>query len=94
MQLPYYEKNSTVLWTLTPEGIVLHNFVNRQFVELKGFAHLVWAYLDGVHRLEEIHAKIMDINDTETLSSDDVNQIIQTTFEELLSGQFIVERVL
>lgn len=50
----FFEKCPTVLWALTPNGILLHNFKTGQFVELKGDDYVTWCYLDGTHSLDAI----------------------------------------
>lgn len=88
----YYEKGDTVLWALTPEGIVLHNFADRKYVELKGPEHLVWSYLDGAHSLEDIRARISGNPQTEDGSGEALGKLIEGTFEQLLAGGFITKK--
>ena len=87
-----YEKGDTILWALTPEGIVLHNFANRKYVELKGPEHLVWSYLDGAHSLEDIRARISIAPQAENGSEEALRKLIDSTFEQLFEGGFITKK--
>lgn len=89
----YYEKSDTVLWALTPEGVLLHNFANQKYVELKGTEHLVWAYLDGAHNLDDVCARIATISGKRNETPGDLRRLIQDTFERLLVGSFVMERL-
>jgi len=84
-----FEKNERVLWAFMPNGIVLHNFERRQFVELTDLDAQVWAYCDGSHTLAEI-CNLLAINHNG--HGDAVDIRIKSIFEELLSGGFLVER--
>ena len=88
----YYEKQETILWALTPDGIVLHNFANRKYVELKGEEHLIWSYLDGAHSLKDISALIANGHSEGNGSANGRHEIVEATCKRLLAGGFIAKK--
>ena len=91
-KLVYYEKEDTILWALTPEGILLHNFANRRYVELKGKEHLIWSYLDGAHSLNDISALLSNGQPEGNGSADGPNELVEETCKRLLAGGFIARK--
>ena len=88
-----YEKNETVLWAFMPDGIMLHNFANRQYLELKGMQAAVWSYLDGAHSLEDIVSLLKGSASHGNGLGEELHRVTKETFEELLEGNFVVERL-
>jgi len=88
----YYEKEDTILWALTPDGILLHNFANRKYVELKGKDHLIWSYLDGAHSLNDISALILNGQFEGNGSADGRHELVEDTCKRLLAGGFIAKK--
>jgi len=50
----YLERCDTVLWSLAPGGMVLHNVVSGLYLELDPLGYRVWGLLDGAHSASEI----------------------------------------
>lgn len=48
------ERSDTVLWSLSPKGIVLHNFVRREYIELDQTGYLLWSLLDGSRSIDQV----------------------------------------
>jgi hypothetical protein len=91
-KLVYYEKEDTILWALTPEGILLHNFANRRYVELKGKEHLIWSYLDGAHSLKDISTLLANGHADGNGSADGPIELVEETCKRLLAGGFIAKK--
>lgn len=87
------ERSDTVLWTLSPGGIVLHNFARRVFLELDEIGYQTWGFLDGARPVDEVVARVcVDSapgNGTVVRSIEPkVKQIVAT----LLEHGFVAER--
>lgn len=48
------ERSDTVLWSLSPMGIVLHNFALRKFVELDQTGYRLWSLFDGSRCVDDV----------------------------------------
>jgi hypothetical protein len=48
------ERSDTVLWSLSPMGIVLHNFALRKFIELDQTGYRLWSLLDGSRCVDDV----------------------------------------
>jgi hypothetical protein len=92
--LPKYEKSHSVLWALTGNGIVLHNFSLQKFVELNSPDDLVWAYLDGAHSLHEVCDLITQIclNKDNNVDVLEIRGNIERIFKALYDDGFLVEK--
>lgn len=85
-----FEKCQAVLWAFLPDGIVLHNSRNHQYLELRRHAADVWAYMDGVHTLRDICA-VLSKSANGNSDESEMGSIVFSTFEQLLEGGFLVE---
>lgn len=84
-----FEKSEQVLWAFMPNGIVLHNFNQREFIELTDLDAQVWAYCDGSRTLTEICGLLATKGNGH---DQEVASRIQCVFDDLLRGGFLVER--
>jgi hypothetical protein len=84
-----FEKSEHVLWAFMPNGIVLHNFKRREFIELTDLDAQVWAYCDGSRTLTEI-CSLLATNQNGTEEA--LHGRIQGVFDQLLRGGFLAER--
>lgn len=82
------EKNDNVLWAFMPNGIILHNYERREFIELQGLEADVWAYCDGAHTVEDIHC-ILSIH--QNGNGVDVAQVCETV-RKLTKAGFLRKR--
>ncbi|RSK38916.1 PqqD family protein [Hymenobacter perfusus] len=57
------ERSDWVLWTLAPNGIVLHNLQRRYFLELDNLGYSVWGFLDGARTVEEVINRCCSVQD-------------------------------
>jgi len=48
------ERSETVLWTIAPPGIVLHNFARRKYIQLDKTGYAAWGLLDGARTVKEV----------------------------------------
>jgi Coenzyme PQQ synthesis protein D (PqqD) len=48
------ERSDTVLWTIAPPGIVLHNFACRKYIQLDKTGYIAWGLLDGARTVREV----------------------------------------
>lgn len=48
------ERSDAVLWSLSPKGIVLHNFIRREYIELDQTGYLLWCLLDGSRSIDQV----------------------------------------
>src|SRR5438128_12225622 len=48
------ERSDTVLWTIAPPGIVLHNFARRKYIQLDKIGYAAWGLLDGARTVKEV----------------------------------------
>lgn len=54
VDMRFLERSDTVLWSLAPGGIVLHNYARRCFLELDQLGYRLWGLLDGARPVEEV----------------------------------------
>jgi hypothetical protein len=81
------EKAVHVLWAPTPEGgVMLHNFRDGQFLELRDGDEYVWWFLDGTHSVPEIHDRLQTMGTPRSLAS------VVEIFERLNAGGFLSPR--
>jgi hypothetical protein len=48
------ERSDFVLWSLSPNGIVLHHLDDGIYLELDALGYLLWGLLDGGRTVEEV----------------------------------------
>jgi hypothetical protein len=84
------ERAETVLWTIAPPGIVLHNYVSRRFLELDAVGYRAWAFLDGARCVDDVIARCCDTATSPGAASqpETIRQLIET----LYANGFIVPR--
>lgn len=51
------ERSDTVLWTIAGDGILLHNFARRRYLELDALGYAAWGFLDGARTVDEVVAR-------------------------------------
>lgn len=77
------ERSDTVLWTLAPGGIVLHNFALHCFLELDEVGYRLWGYLDGARTVEDAVRLVAASGDEEK---------VRETISTLVEYGFVTER--
>jgi hypothetical protein len=85
------ERSDTVLWTIAPPGIVLHNFVRRQYIQLDAVGYAAWGFLDGGRTVKEVVERCSSKGqpDDRTQLQRHLRGIVQT----LVENGFIEERL-
>jgi hypothetical protein len=88
-----YEKCETVLWALTPpDGILLHNFSQRLYIDLTGLEKVVWDHLDGLHTVQSI----IDLAESRArfygLKRPKARSVATQVITRLLEGGFVISR--
>lgn len=86
------ERSDTVLWTLAPPGIVLHNFARRLYIELDDVGYRVWAYLDGARTIDEVVARCCAEQTGSARSRRGLARRITQVIDTLFENGFIAER--
>lgn len=87
------ERSDTVLWTLSPGGIVLHNFAKRVFLELDEVGYRTWAFLDGARAVDEVVARVcVDSAVGNGTRTRDIEPRVREIVDTLLEHGFVVER--
>jgi hypothetical protein len=80
------ERSDTVLWTIAPPGIVLHNFARRQYIQLDETGYAAWALLDGARSVKEVIDRCAS---GQAERRREVRSIVRT----LADNGFVVERL-
>lgn len=81
------ERSETVLWTIAPPGIVLHNFARRKFMQLDAVGYSAWGFLDGARTVGEV------IERTTPHGKPALRKRLHSVIRTLAYNGFIVERV-
>lgn len=50
----HLERGDSVLWSLSPRGIILHELSYGKYLELDAIGYGVWGFLDGARPLREV----------------------------------------
>ena len=79
------ERSDTVLWTIAPPGIVLHNFACRKFIQLDKVGYAAWGLLDGARTVKEVIERCTAGRSRQRIQ---VRSIVKT----LSDNGFLVER--
>lgn len=90
---PCFEKSQTVLWALTPpDGILLHNFSRRLYINLYGLEKIVWDHLDGLHDAASIVALAQARASVLGMTRSKGRSVAEKVIARLTEGGFIVKR--
>jgi hypothetical protein len=81
----YFEKSESVLWAATPTGLILHNFITCQYLELSGGEVSLWCFLDGSSTLPEIEGRIRE----EAIARHEALPNLRGVFQQLVDGGFL-----
>lgn len=80
------ERSDYVLWSIAPQGIVLHELRGHRYMELDRAGYLLWGLLDGARSVDEVVA----LGLIKTPGSADTE--IRRTIKTLLAHDFIEPR--
>jgi hypothetical protein len=86
------ERSDTVLWTIAPPGIVLHNFARRKFLQLDAKGYAAWGFLDGARTVREVIDRCCVLSDGDDRKKGDVRQELRDIVQTLAENEFVVER--
>lgn len=83
------ERHDNVLWSLSPEGLVLHHLDSGAYLELDKLGYWAWCFLDGARTVGEILDKRPDTDGEKAGAGIEKLALI---IETLRDNGFIVER--
>ncbi|MBI2625662.1 hypothetical protein HYW68_01275 [Candidatus Parcubacteria bacterium] len=86
------ERSDTVLWTIAPPGIVLHNFACRRFLELNAVGYKAWAFLDGARTVDEVVARCSTGDGSSDQGRRASQRKVRHIVDTLAAYGFVVER--
>lgn len=86
------ERSDTVLWSLSPGGIVLHNFARRCFLELDDVGYRTWAYLDGARPVDEVVRRVCEESSSADVGERQLGEKVNGIIGTLLEHGFVAER--
>ncbi|MEU7458245.1 PqqD family protein [Streptosporangium roseum] len=52
------ERSDDVLWSVAPDGAVLHNVTTGKYLVLDAGGYAAWAYLDGARTVDDVIAQV------------------------------------
>ncbi|MFI7535869.1 PqqD family protein [Streptosporangium sp. NPDC049376] len=52
------ERSDDVLWSVAPDGAVLHNVTTGRYLVLDAGGYATWAYLDGARTVDDVIARV------------------------------------
>ncbi len=85
------ERSDSVLWTLSPTGIVLHNFRIRRYLELDQVGYRAWALLAGARTVDEVIERSVP-GSTSTRSATALSRRLRQTIQTMAAHGFLQER--
>jgi hypothetical protein len=86
--LTLFEKSDDVLWAFLPNGIILHQFSRRQFIELEGIDADIWRYCDGTRNGIDMSVLIAPL--TDRVGAGQMHEHVASVLASLFDGGFVV----